>query len=400
MSKKRIRVLLLSVFSIVLILSSVVLFYFLYYLPQQNGSHFSEVKTITFDGGYNLADAAIGMVFDEASNILFVTGFLSVPGEGMNIWIGKYQSNFSLLTNITFNGSSNGDDVGYVMAFDGDYLFIVGYISEIGEDHNIWLAKYDTDLILQKNITINGSGILLDSQGNLFIAGTVTSKDFGNDIYIGKYDKELVLQKEIIINGPVNNTDKGRFLAEDANGYLYVSGSMSQVGSNYDIWLGKFDKELNYLDYTIIAGPTSGEDKGYGLVLDETSRLFVVGTMTESGQGYNLWLAEFDNGLNLLNNITVDDSINGEDVGYSMIIYNDYLYLMGVYSEYTGNQNILIAKYTKNLVFVSQITITSAGNNYDSGYLIIKGGQNSILVSGFITDTITEQDIWLAYYKI
>jgi len=407
-SKKRLRTLLLSIFSIVIILSSGVLFYFLYYLPRQNIVHFTEVQTITLDGGYNLADSAVGIVFDEESDILFVTGFISTPGEGMNIWIGKYQSDFNLLVNTTFNGEGNNDDMGYTMVFDGNYLFIIGYVSEVGEDHNIWLAKYDTNLNLQKYITINGSGnstddgygILLDSQNNLFIAGTVTSKDFGYDVYLAKYNKELVLQKEIIINGPANNTDKGRFLAEDEDGYLYVSGSMSQVGSNYDIWLGKFDKELNYLDHTIIAGPTTGEDKGYGLVLDETNRLYVIGTMTESGQGYNLWLGEFDNGLNLLNNITIDDAINGEDVGYSIMLEKDYFYLMGVFSEEVGNQNILIAKYSKSLELVSQITITSTGNNYDSGYGIIKGKENSIFVSGFITEILTGPDIWLGYYEI
>ena len=407
-SKKRIRTLLLSIFSIAIILSSAVLFYFLYYLPRQNISHFTEIKTITFDGGYNLADSAVGMVFDEDADMLFITGFVSVPGEGMNIWIGKYQSNFNLLVNTTFNGEGNSEDMGYTITFDGSYLFIVGYVSEEGENHNIWLAKYDADLNLMKYITINGSGnstddgygILLDSKSNIFIAGTVTSKDFGYDIYLAKYDKELILQKEIIINGPANNTDKGRFLVEDENGFLYVSGSMSQVGSNYDIWLGKFDKELNYLDHTIIAGPTTDEDKGYGLVLDETNRLYIVGTMTESGQGYNLWLGEFDNELNLLNNITIDDAINGEDVGYSIILEKDYFYLMGAFSEDVGNQNILMAKYSKNLELVSQITITSAGSNYDSGYGIIKGKENSIFVSGFITEVLTGSDIWLGYFEI
>ena len=111
-------------------------------------------------------------------------------------------------------------------------------------------------------------------------------------------------------------------------------------------------------------------------------------------------MGEFDNELNLLNNKTVDDAINGEDVGYSILLEKDYFYLMGVFSEEVGNQNILMAKYSKSLELVSQITITSAGNNYDSGYGIIKGKGNSIFVSGFITEILTGSDVWLGRYEI
>ena len=407
-NKKKVLTILLAIFTIITIITSVTLFYFLYYIPRKNTADFTEIKTITLDGGSNLADAAVGMVYDEESEVLFATGFITVPGEGMNIWIGKYQSNLEQIANTTFNGESNGEDMGYTMVFDGSYLFIVGYISEVSEDHNIWLAKYDTNLNLQKYITINGPanstddgyGILLDEQNNLFIAATVTNTESGYDIYLGKYDKELVLLKETIINGPANNTDKGRFLLEDANGFLYVSGSMSQVGTNYDIWLGKFDKELNYLDYTIIAGPTTGEDKGYGLAFSDSGRLFIVGTMTEAGQGYNLWLAEFDEELNLLKNETIDDEINGEDVAYTIIIKDDFLYIIGVFTEVNGNQNVFIAKYTLNLEFIAQITVNGSGNNYDTGYGIIKENEDGIFVTGFTTEESSGPDIWLGHYEI
>jgi hypothetical protein len=347
------------------------------------------------------------MYFDDSTGTLYTTGFISVPGEATNIWIAKYDSDLVLLKNVTLNGSSNGEDVGYTIASDGSFLFIIGYVTETGEDHNIWVAKYDMNLVFQKAITINGPGNSVDDgygillAGNdLFIAGTVTTATFGNDIYLGKFTKDLVLQSNFTLNGPANSTDKGRFLALDEEENLFVSGSMSQVGTNYDIWLGKFDKNLNLLDDTIIAGPTTGEDKGYSLFVDELGTVFVVGTLTEPSQSYNLWLAKFDSDLTLLLNITTDGPAHGEDVGYSLILNNGFLYLTGVYTESVGGENILLAKYNKSFKLLSLITVSSPGNNYDTGYGIILGPEQTIFVSGFFTMETSGPNIWLAQYNI
>lgn len=394
---------------VIVILSTIVAILLGRYLKQEKPP-FNLVYTISVDGGLEGADGAIGIVYDSTNDNIFVTGYVAAPGDSLDIWIAKYDTDLGLIKNITINGSGDGDDIGYTMDLDGNgNLFIIGYISETSENHNIWVAKYDLNLNLQKNITINGSqndnddgyGIIVDQDGNVYIAGTVTNTGTGNDIYLAKYDNNLVLLDSIILDGPSSSTDKGRFLAFDSIGNLYVSGSMSQVGTNYDIWLGKFDSDLNFINQTIIAGPTTGEDKGYGMFFDDTDTIYITGTMTEPSQGYNIWLAKYTTNFVLLKNETYDGPINGEDVAYSMFLNDDgFIYLTGVYTEIVGESNILVAKYNTDLELVNYTTANGWSSAYDTGYGIIKGPRNYIFVTGFLYNESEGPNIWIAKYEI
>ena len=371
---------------------------------------FSLIQSIDFDGGANGNDWAAGVALDESGN-LYVTGYVTVSGQGANIWLAKYDFNLVLQRSTTLNGPANGDDWGYAIALDGSgSVYVVGYVTEPGQDHNIWLAKYDSNLALQKQITVNGSanstdegyGIIFDGGGNLYVAGTVTEAGQGYNIWIAKYDTDLNLLLGTTVNGPGNNTDKGRFLALDASGNLFVSGSVTQAGSGYDIWLGKLDTNLNLLKQTIVAGPTTGEDKGYGILFDDTNNvLYVTGTLTEPAQGYDIWLAEYDINLNLLKSVTLNGPVDGEDASYSMVLDRSRnLYQTGVYTEDRGGSNVWIARYNTNLELHSHTTYDGPANGYDSGLGIVRGLSQDVYVSGFVTEVSGDYNIWLAHYRL
>jgi len=367
------------------------------------------LSSVTVDGGSNGDDQPRGLALDEDGNV-YVTGYVSVPGQGKNIWLAKYDSDLVLLDSITIDGLANGDDEGYTIALDGNgYLYVIGYMTEEDEDHNVWLAKFDTDLVPQGQITENGSndstddgyGILYDGAGYLYVAGTLTQTDEGNNIWIAKYNTNLVLQTSTILNGPGNGTDKGRFLALDGNGNLFVSGSATPLSSRYAIWLGKFDIDLNLQDDLIIEGTGTGEDKGYGLVFDGIDTLYVTGTMTESTEGYNIWLAKYDTDLNPIRSITLNDPVDGEDVSYSIVLDDDrYIYQIGDYTEAVGGTNIWIARYNKNLQLRSYITIDGPAGGYDSGFGVIRGIDRDIYVTGIISDAVEGPNIWIARYRV
>lgn len=368
------------------------------------------MRSITLDGA-NGTDAALGMVIDDQGN-LYATGFVTIPGRGTDIWLAKFDSNLSLLLNITIDGSAHINDMGYMLELDSNgYLYLVGYIGEVGEGPNIFLAKFNASTLgLLKNITINGGansvdegyGILLNESGDLYITGTVTEPSEGYNIYIGKFDTELNLQKNITINGPANRSDKGRFLALSEEGNLFVSGSASQAGTGYDFWLGKFDTNLNIVCQKIIASPTVGEDKGYGITLDGEGTLYVTGTINNSIQGFNISLAKYDTNLNHLQNITLNGPVNGEDVAYSIFLDAGTIYQTGVYSETfaLGGANIWIARYDINLNLQTYTTVNGSMNSYDTGYGIIKGLGQDFYVSGYVSETSGGINIWLARYRM
>jgi len=370
---------------------------------------FTLVNSITVDGGTNGNDEPRSILHD-GNGTLYVTGYVTVPSEGENIWLARMDANLDIQTSTTLNGPGNGDDAGYSIALDGTgNVYVVGYVSQTGQNHDIWIARFDADLGLVHQVMINGSendsddayGIVYDGLGNLYVSGTLRETGEGANIWIGKYDTDLNLQTSTTLNGPVNDTDKARFLALDGEGNLFVSGSVTQAGTDYDIWLGKFDTGLNLLDETIVAGPTSEEDKGYGLVYDGAGTLYVTGTIIEPGQSYNSWLAKYDTDLGLLKSDTLDGPVSGEDVSYTIALDGSgHLYQTGVYSEATGGANVWVARYDTNLDLQAYTTYNGPGNGYDTGIGLARGLGQDLYVSASITQTSGDLDIWIARYAV
>jgi len=369
------------------------------------------VDSVSMDGGSDGDDWALGMAYDSNQSVLYVTGFISVPGHGNDGIIWKMNSSHESLVqvgNTTFGGSL-GDDAGYIIALD-DYghLFATGYVTESGEGHNIWIARFGLNLTLEREVTVDGPsngtdegyGLVLDDSGDVYVAGTVTVPDQGYDIYIGKYDSDLNLERNITIDGPASMTDKGRFMVLDGAGNLFVSGSMSQVETGYDMWLGKFDTDLNLLGQRIIAGPTSGEDKGYGICLSDDGYLYATGTVTESGQSYNSWLAKLDKNLNVLNNLTVNGPANGDDSAYSIGLHGNEIVQVGTYTELSGGENIMAALYGADFRFYSRITINGSANGFDTAFGVLYGHYEFVFVSGLITETSEGQNAWVGRFYI
>ncbi len=366
--------------------------------------------SITVDGGFNLGDEARGVSVDNAGNV-FLTGYVSVPGQGRNIFLARFNRDLIIQDSVTINGPANGDDEGYLMAFDGEgFLYLVGYMTEAGQGHNAWLGKFNSDLDLVDDIPVNGSqnddddayGILFDPvSGNLYVAGYMREIGEGANIWLAIYDTDLELVKEITRNGPLaNDTDKARFMTFDDTRHLFVSGSMTQAVTDYDIWIGKFEDDLDFVDEVIVAGPTTDEDKGYGIAFDGDDTLFITGTMIETDESYNIWMAKYDTDLNPLDSLTINGPENGEDVAYLMTIDEaGHLYHAGTYTESSGGSNIWLGRFDSKLTLESWTTVDGPAGGWDTGIDVALGDNNELFVSAIVSDQTQGFNLWIGRFK-
>jgi hypothetical protein len=395
----------------VIIVLPVALFWWVAGAPaaaQQNP--FNLVKTETVDGA-TLDDEARGISVDSSGNV-FVAGYVTIPGHGRDIWIARYDQDLVLQDSVTVNGPASGDDEGYTMAFDGSgNVFVVGYMTEPGEGHNVWLGAFDADLDLIDSVTVNGSanddddgyGILYDPiSGNLYLAGTLRETGEGSNIWLAIYDTDLDLVDAITMNGPNgDDTDKARFMTFDDTRHLFVSGSMSQNVTNYDIWIGKFEDDLDFVDQIVVAGPTTDEDKGYGIVFDGSDTIFVTGTMIEPGESYNIWMAKYDTDLNLIEDLTINGPGDGEDVAYLMIMDEfGRLYHTGVLTENAGGSNIWVARFDQDLNLDAWTTVDGPASAYDTGVGLAAGNRHDLYVSAVVSDPVRGLDIWVGRFDV
>lgn len=56
---------------------------------------------------------------------------------------------------------------------------------------------------------------------------------------------------------------------------------MTSVGNGRNIWIAKYDLNIEYIDNIFINGPASWDDEGYTMAFDESGFPYVVGSMTE-----------------------------------------------------------------------------------------------------------------------
>lgn len=368
------------------------------------------LQATTVDSGEHGDDEARGVAVDEAGNV-FVTGYVTIAGEGRNIWLARFDRELVVQDSITVNGSASGDDEGYTIAFDhSGHVFVVGYMTETAEGHNIWLGKFDSDLNLVDELTVNGPasddddgyGILFDdASGLLYLAGTVRDLGQGANIWLARFDTSLGPQGSVVVNGPIDDTDKARFMVFDDERHLFVSGSMTQAGTDYDIWIGKFTEDLLLLDDAVIAGPTTEEDKGYGMVFGPPSTIYVTGTMIEPGESYNIWMAEFDTDLSLLDAVTINGPVDGEDVAYMMVRGPvGGMFQTGVYTEVVGGSNVWVAEFDTNLGLRAWTTLDGPASGYDSGIGVAAGLDGDLYVSAIVSDPVDDFNIWIGRFDV
>ncbi len=375
------------------------------------GNGFHLVSSVTVDGGENGNDEARGISV-AADGTVFATGYVTVTGQGRNIWLGKYSENLVYQDSVTVNGAANGDDEGYTIVFDpSGNLYLVGYMTAVGEGHDIWLGKFDSELVLVDSITVTGPntdhddgyGILYDSvSGNLYLAGTVRESGEDANIWLAIYDTDLDLVKAITMNGPVDETDKARFLTFDDTRHLFVSGSMTDdLSRDYAIWIGKFEDDLTFVDDVTIDGPTTEEDKGYGIAFDGADTIFVTGTMIETDESYNIWMAKLDTDLTILDQLTINGPVDGEDVAYLMQLGpSGRLYHTGTYTENVGGTNIWLARFGPSIDLEAWVTLDGPAGGYDTGIGVAVGNKNDLYVSAIVSDPVEGFNMWFGRFDL
>jgi len=235
-----------------------------------------------------------------------------------------------------------------------------GFVYVVGQSDGARLLKYDRNLNFLKSGTRNGStsiaqdthGLALDSTGNVFVAGTINDGTGRRDIWVGKFDKDLQLVSEVLIPGDndypgYNNVDQARKIAVDAKGRVYVVGTMG-FGDSWDrVWVGKFDNSLNPLGSFTKTGIT-GRGLGLAIATDNRGHLFVcgeLGTTSPAGE-WDTWLGVYDTHLNFIAE-TIYSNYPPPQSGFAQamaLLPNGYVMLAGSIDGAGTSQDIWLAK--------------------------------------------------------
>jgi len=247
---------------------------------------------VTLAGSSN--DMFYGVALDSSDNII-VGGSTTSEGEGSNDFLlAKYDIDGAIQWQKVAGTSDN--DNGYAVDVDsGGEIAIVGRRFSGSAYSDAAFQLFDSGGGASgggaQYRALIGSGtdqeyfhsVKRNSSNETFLAGSTNAGGSGDRILIAKYDSSNNISFQKKYGGSYEGTnDKGDSLALDSSGNMYVVGTTNNgPSSDNDIVVVKFNSS-GVIQWQRGIGK-SGNDYGYGICLDSSNNVYVVGETAGTG---------------------------------------------------------------------------------------------------------------------
>jgi hypothetical protein len=360
-------------------------------------------------GGTN-GDGSRGIAVDGAGNCYVTGGFSGMASFGSTNLVGSMAPASSDIFVAKYGGSGNllwvrqaggdGGNGGSEIAVDtnGNSYVTGAYIgtatfgnvtltsSGSSPNHNIFLAKYDTDgnvLWAKQDGGIwddQGEAVALDGRGNVYVTGFYGIALNQPGMYLAKCYDSAGRGLWTVRAAPFGKSD-GYGIAADASDNLFVTGDLwgtvsfvgTTAGSNQvvtltsqgieDAFLAKFTSDGNVL-WARQLGGTNGYAAGLGVATDTAGSCFVCGEFTGilTTSLTNLvavgpqdgFIAKYDTAGNLIWILQVGGSGYDAPIGVATSTGRG-VYVTGFFSAGTRFGNIPLNSYGSYDVFLARI---------------------------------------------
>ena len=325
-----------------------------------------------FDMGYAIS-------IDTNNNVFMV-------GDGdSKIALVKFDNKGNEIWNRTWGGEDG--EVGTGIAVDpNNNVIVTGYGWSFGAgDADIAVVKYNNDGIQLWNQTWggpnldSGEGVAIDSNGNIYVTGYTESFDGSDaDMVIIKYDVD---GNQLWNRTWGGSDDDGAFdIITDSSDDVYITGYTKSyaIKGVRDICVVKYNSSgsqkwnATYGVWDI--------DQGFGIDIDDSSNVYVAGSITEDGRTYtDSCLIKFNSTGDYQWNKTWGESYNDE--AHGIYVDKNYVYMSGFINFQSPNyQDIFVVKCDTSGTEIWNKTWDSGHREYGSDIALDHNG--NIYVGG------------------
>jgi hypothetical protein len=199
-----------------------------------------------------------------------------------------------------------------------------------------------------------GMGVTTDQYGNAYVTGYQYVEGQNSNVWLRKYDASGNTIWTQTYDSPAHDLDQGSGVVVDSQGNVYVTGCevRSDLGQSYNILLRKYDANGNFLWMQTYDSPAHNDDDGCGIALDAAGNVYVTGgeVRFDLDQWYNIWTREYDPNGNVLWTKTYDSPAHEWDLGDGIAVTpsGDAIYVSGteLRNDLGQESNALLLKYS------------------------------------------------------
>ena len=210
-------------------------------IAKANAANGNPISETSWDQGFGYEE--VDGIVPQPSGLL-VSGWTYGENTGMDLFLQKYDHNSNLQWTETWSSPGVRDDHqdGHIIV-DNSHVFMAGLY-----DGSPGLGWNGQSLLMKVD---KYSGALADS------------------VTFGRKDAWV-------------NAENALETATDGE-FLYVTGYTTPSANNWDIFVAKYDKDLNQIWYTTWGGDDT--ESARSLVLDSSGQIYVAGTTISYGEG-------------------------------------------------------------------------------------------------------------------
>jgi len=367
----------------------------------------SVVWTRTANGSANAEDRGQDITLAPNGD-LYAVGYKGVPDQVTNIWIRKFSPTGITKWTRSVDGPASNYDWAYGAATDSEgNLYVVGSVYSGRETDNIWIRKYNSSGDRLWTRTVNGlddgsdsaRGTATDSEGNIYVVGYVTVADSDTNIWVRKYSSSGTKLWTRIVAGSANSLDAALGAAVDSAGNLFVVGYITVTGEGTNIWIRKYNSSGVKLWTRTIDGPASAYDRARGAAIDPDDNLYVVGTFRPTASDGDIWIRKYSpSGAKLWTRTVAGAAGDSDEAHDAAVDANGAVYVIGTIRRTFATENIWMRKYSA--AGVKRWTTTIAGpDSYARGHGVAVDATKRVYATGAVFKSGQEDDIWIRKYR-
>ena len=296
----------------------------------------------------------------------------------------------------TYNGPGNGIDVAFSIAVDNaGNVYITGNSPGETSANDITTIKYNSAGQEQWVQRYNGPGnsddgtngtnaIAVDSSGNVYVAGWSAGTE-NTDYVVIKYNSNGDQQWAQRYNGPGNGYDAPYGIALDGSGNVYVTGTSTGDGTGFDYTTIKYNTDGQLQWAQSYNGSGNGYDAALSLAVDASGNVYLTGLSTSQNGLGDCVTIKYDTDGNQQWAKVYDGPANGNDYGNSITVDgSDNVYVTGSSTGIKTGGDYLTLKYDSSGQQQWASTYSSAGSNLDEGRSVGLDGSGNVYVTGVL----------------